>query len=307
MQISNICWKGIPAVELKTELYKAVVLPTYGANCIQLTYLPQNVEILRSPSSLEDLQASAVVYGLPILFPPNRICDGYFYFEGRRYEFPINEPNRNHHIHGMLNSLTFDYEEDGKFSFHATSDNPYMDFPHQFSVERIYQISNDGLKHEIKVRNDGKDAMPMGIGIHTAINVPSDDAQLFIPVRREWLLNERFIPTEQYIDSSPLLESLRNGTLFSEKEELCALLETDEGIGRLICKKYMIQYEASDNFPFIMLWNNHGGKGFVCPEPQSWLTNAPNLSLSNEISGFRSLLPGETCSYSVSYKVMERE
>lgn len=305
MYAKIIDWHGISAVELKTDFYKAVILPEYGANCIQLIYVPKNIEVFRTPESIEEFKISPVVYGLPILFPPNRICDGSFSFNGLKYEFPINEPNRNHHIHGILNSSSFSYETDGIFTFCATNDKPYMEFPHQFTIQRIYQLNNDGLKHEIIIRNDGSDVMPLGVGVHTAINVISKDTRLYIPVRREWLLNERFIPTEEYVYSSSLLTMLRNGTLYPERQEICSLLEVEEGIGKLINKEYTIQYETSNSFPYIMLWNNHGGKGFICPEPQSWLTNAPNFCSRREESGLRSLLPGESFSFRTKYSVLE--
>ena len=284
-------WKGIQAVELTSATYRAVVLPEYGANCIELVHLPTQTRIFRSPASVQALDEAPVVYGLPILFPPNRICDGTYSFNGTTYSFPINEPLRNHHIHGTLCSTQFIYQGEGEFSFSATLQEPYLQFPHPFTMLRNYELTDDGLKHTITVINDGDTPMPLGVGVHSTLNVPSEDFKLRIPAQKEWLMNERFIPTEEFVADSFWIEALQNGSVMPEQTELCSLLEVDGCTGYLYDETRKIFFQHDVAFPFVMLWNNHGGKGFVCPEPQSWLVDAPNLKLPPEISGFHVLAP----------------
>ena len=50
-----------------------------------------------------------------------------------------------------------------------------------------------------------------------------------------------------------------------------------------------------------MLWNGGGGQGFICPEPQSWLVDAPNLSLPPQTSGFTALAPGQSATTRLRY------
>ncbi len=40
------------------------------------------------------------------------------------------------------------------------------------------------------------------------------------------------------------------------------------------------------------IWNDGVGNDFVCLEPMSWMTDAPNVPLAPEITGLRSLAPG---------------
>ena len=66
-------------------------------------------EILRTPGpgEIETFRSRPQVFGLPILFPPNRIADGRYVFEGRTYQYPITiERERNYH-HGVLKSEAF--------------------------------------------------------------------------------------------------------------------------------------------------------------------------------------------------------
>ena len=111
---------------------------------------------------------------------------------------------------------------------------------------------------------------------------------------------DRKLPAGSFSDNSPLLASLRNGSLIPDAHPLSALLECSEGPvilsgprGRLICQR--------DDYRFIMLWNGGGGQGFVCPEPQSWATDAPNLALSWSETGMRAIAPGESASFRLTF------
>ena len=76
-------WQGEAAVLLSGGGYEAMVLPGWGANCVSLRYLPSGAELLRTPPDQGALHANPNVYGLPLLFPPNRIRDGSYAFNGR--------------------------------------------------------------------------------------------------------------------------------------------------------------------------------------------------------------------------------
>ncbi len=54
-----------------------------------------------------------------------------------------------------------------------------------------------------------------------------------------------------------------------------------------------IFYEVDDAFKFWIFWNHDGDKGYICPEPITWMIDAPNLPLHNEESGYIELAPGE--------------
>jgi aldose 1-epimerase len=80
---------------------------------------------------------------------------------------------------------------------------------------------------------------------------------------------------------------VRNGREFRG-----AILE-DTDAGRRIV------YEVENGFKHWMVYNGNGSQGFICPEPQTWMVNAPNLDLPDEVTGFGQLQPGqcrqETC------------
>ncbi|MDD3334079.1 MAG: aldose 1-epimerase [Eubacteriales bacterium] len=305
MTISHEQWQGLPTVRIEDERYEAIILPTYGANCVSLIHKASGISMLRTPPNAEALCASPNVYGLPILFPPNRIRDGVFHFDGRTYTFPINEPKRHHHLHGVLSSTAFTETEQGAFEYRATQAQPYLSFPHVFTVTRRYCLTPEGLRHTIAVRNDSELPMPLGIGVHAAWNVPAPNWRLHMDVRKQWLVDERILPTGETAEDTPQLTGLREGTLRPEEQALSALLELNSHTVTLENGVWQMTCEWGSAFPFVMLWNGGGHSGFVCPEPQSWLVDAPNLSLPASQSGFQALSPGESQEYQLLYGIRE--
>ena len=102
-------WHGTQAVEFTKRDYTALLVPSVGANLVRLAHTRLGVEVLRTPSEREhdEFLRRPHVYGVPILFPPNRIADGRFRFDGREYRFPITRPEENNYHHGILKSQPF--------------------------------------------------------------------------------------------------------------------------------------------------------------------------------------------------------
>ncbi len=297
-------WRGEPVVGMSGGGYEAVILPRFGANCVALRHLASGAELLRTPPHVHDLRDAPNVYGLPPLFPPNRIRGGRYAFQGRDYVFPINEPARGHHIHGILSSAPFRHLGGGEFEYRATPDNPYLSFPHAFTFRRTYALDEDGLSYSLELRNDSPLDMPAGVGIHAAWNTnffseaPAGACRLRIPVLRQWVLDPvSIIPTGETISDSALLTNLREGRLEPEKHRLSCLLEIKGREARLTGENGHLDFEFDRDIRFLMLWNNGGGSGFLCVEPQNWLVDAPNLRLEPEASGFQYLRPGQSQSW----------
>lgn len=307
MEAEWIHWKGRQAVRLTGGGYEAIVLPDFGANCISLIHQPSGSQLLRVPKTQEQLREGCNVYGLPLLFPPNRLRDGRFDFEGRTYAFPINESERGNHIHGFLSQTAFAYEGGGSFLYEATEADGYLNFPHAFSVRREYALGGEGLVHTVTVTNHSRRRMPLGVGIHAALR--AERCRLQMEPLCRWVVDPaRMLPTGERIWEEPLLTELRNGTLDPEAQPLSALLECRPGSeialrgenGTWCCT-------PAPSFRFFMLWNGGGGGGFVCPEPQSWVTDAPHLPLPAETKGFRALSPGEEARFEVRYHYNMKE
>jgi hypothetical protein len=54
-----------------------------------------------------------------------------------------------------------------------------------------------------------------------------------------------------------------------------------------------ICYEASQLYKFWCIWNDRGVNGYFCPEPCTWMINAPNLDMPKNRTGYFEIRPNE--------------
>lgn len=149
-------WHGTQAVEFTKRDYTALLVPSVGANLVRLAHTQLGVEVLRTPSEREhdEFLRRPHVYGVPILFPPNRIADGRFRFDGREYRFPITRPEENNYHHGILKSQPFAVSKavetpdevliETRCYSNAASDAIYRDFLHAFKCKITYRLRPKG-------------------------------------------------------------------------------------------------------------------------------------------------------------------
>lgn len=83
--------------------YRMTLAPWQGGQLIRLQ--KGELDLLHAPDNEDALALKPTHYGLPVLFPPNRIDAGHFAAAGREYQFPLNEPQRGNSLHGFLPSL----------------------------------------------------------------------------------------------------------------------------------------------------------------------------------------------------------
>ena len=179
-----IDFHGLKGVEFSKGEYTALLIPEMGANLVRLANTRLGAEILRTPGpgEIETFRSRPQVFGLPILFPPNRIADGRYVFEGRTYQYPITiERERNYH-HGVLKSEAFlvskaretDREVmiECRYYANAGNDAVYRDFPHEFKCKITYRLTAEGLEQEVVFFNRSETRMPLGVGFHTPLTIP---------------------------------------------------------------------------------------------------------------------------------------
>lgn len=62
-------------IMIDSKAYQAEILPKFGGNCISLKHKASNMDVLRRPQSIKDIENSPLLYGMPLLFFPNRIAE----------------------------------------------------------------------------------------------------------------------------------------------------------------------------------------------------------------------------------------
>ncbi|MCH5334651.1 MAG: aldose 1-epimerase [Alistipes sp.] len=318
--IRRIDWNGLSAVEFTKGDYTALLIPEVGANLVRLANTRLGVEILRTPSAdeIETFKSRPQIFGLPLLFPPNRIEDGRYTFNGREYQYPITIEKEHNYHHGIIKGLPFvvskAYETDEevvvetRYYSNVANDAIYRDFPHEFKCKIEYKLSYKGLKQEVVFSNRSRTPMPIGVGFHTPMLIPfaggeGKDYTMRVSVGEQCELSERNLPTGRRLPLDEKFSKLRNGGLQVTDCEAIEAGFTNLPImvdGEPYCGAVVENlrtgvrtfYQTDDKTFYWTVWNNGGNQPYCCPEPQSWITNAPNAA-DPFAAGFRTIAPGD--------------
>ncbi|RXZ84315.1 aldose 1-epimerase [Paenibacillaceae bacterium] len=321
--IEKITYLGQQAVRVQTSQLEGVIVPSWGSNLIALKWRAGEIDLLRSPTDAEQYLLKPVLYGTPVLFPPNRIEDGTFTSNGRTYHFPINEVERNNHIHGFLLDAvwTVDHAEtDGDRAVVETTvlseEVPalYEAFPHKFTVRMQFVFEDNTVTQQFIIENRDSSPIPWGVGYHTTFRVPlsaegkSEQCTFQLEADKRWVLSERLLPTGELEDFSfkqALAEGMSLDGVILDDVFQVAQQGASESI--IVDKEagLRITYAGDENFKQWVVYTSDGKSGFVCPEPYTWVTNAPNVDLPAELTGFRVLAPGERAAVSTKLSIAQ--
>ncbi|NGM83285.1 aldose 1-epimerase [Paenibacillus sp. 7124] len=309
-------FEGEAAVWLKAGRYEAAVLPETGGNLIAFRDTKKGFRFLREPGEdgIEAFKQSPGVYGIPVLFPPNRYEDGKFPWNGQVYQLPVNEAATGNHLHGFLHTVAWQVEDfgSGKHESYVTvaikvdENHPsYKYYPFEYTVKLRYGLSEAGLSQQVLIHNDGKAVMPCLLAFHTAVNAPfapessASDYRVKITIGKRWELSERMLPTGNYQPLGPEEVKLReegvNPFFAPLDNHYTAVPQNGRNRMELTDTKLGVTlvYDAGTSYKQWMIWNNGATEGFFCPEPQINLVNAPNMDLPGDEIGLFSLKPGE--------------
>lgn len=145
-----------------------------------------------------------------ILLPwPNRVAGGHYSFAGEEHQLPVNEPDRNAALHGLVRwsgwrlvSRTLSEVSLG-LRLH-----PQEGYPFLLDLEARYALSEeDGLTVRITATNPGPGPAPCGIGNHPYLTPGPgkvDDLRLHLPARSYYETDENLIPRRRTsVDGTP--------------------------------------------------------------------------------------------------------
>lgn len=321
--------KGIEAVELCAGGYRAIVAPSLGTNVLRFRDEKRGMEIFRYSDELTiaEFMEAPEIWGLPTLYLPNRHDNGVLRTSDAVYHLPVNETRFKNHLHGFLHKRSHKIKEMGSENGRAfvttvykydENDFFFNCFPVKFTSEITIELSKDGLKHTLTLKNQSKAAMPISIATHTTINAPfvdggkQENMRLQVPAvkklqfnKKRWLPNGRQLALndwdKEYAEGTkcPVLQDICNdmytaGTVKLNGKDFYGCVMTDTESGKKIC------YEVDDKYKFWIVWNHEGFKNYFCPEPMTAQVNAANLDMPAEKSGYTELKPGN--SYTVSQR-----
>lgn len=305
---------GEKAIRLKFGSYEAAVLPGIGANLISYRDVDKQYTFLREPDSIAELRANPGVYGIPVLFPPNRYEDGQFPWNGKVYQFPVNEKATGNHLHGFFMDIPWNVdhfgadEAESKVVLSVTIDENhpvYTYLPHRFMMRLRYSLDRLGLHQQVTIHNEGSEPMPCLLAFHTAINAPfaptskPSDYTFKVTVGKRWELNDRMLPTGRFQELSPEEEQMKVGGVSPYFAEMDNHYTAEPQGGRNRMELYdagedlTLVYDVGTSYKQWMIWNCNRSEKFFCAEPQMNLVNAPKVDLPADDIGLIGLQPGE--------------
>ncbi len=265
-----------------------------GGCALTLSHLATGASLLRYEGE-EKRAADPLLYGVPVLFPPNRIRGGEFVFEGRKYSFPVNEPSTGCHIHGALYALPFSAEYTAcgvRFCFRAET-GEYLGFPHAFTFEREFSLGEDGLTEKTTVCNRSPSAMPLMLAYHTTFRIPflpntgKEEYRVRFAAEREQVRGADFLPTDEWRRDGRV-RALGLGELPADRP-LSALMEGRGEVRIEHGSGLAVSYAADPSFRYRMLYAR---EGLFVAEPQTCAIDCFHRSLPPERLGLLRLPQG---------------
>jgi aldose 1-epimerase len=263
---------------------RIVLLPDYSACVLSLSL--NGKEIIDGYQKPLEVDLNRWFKNLPLFPFPNRLDQGQYTWEGKTYQFAINDVQTGTALHGFSANKRMEVAavelEDSRASilcrYVYEGKNPGYPFPFTFDI--LFQISDEeGCTVELSASNDGDTAMPIGLGWHPYFQLGNSVEQLKmqLPTLEMVGVDEHMIPTGKLYEydrfASPSrigAEVLDNCFKLSGQEERAVLTLSDENY-----RMAYWQESAQDKFPYVQIFTPPHRKS-IAIEPMSCNVNAFN-------------------------------
>lgn len=182
------------------------IVPDFGGNVNELV-LRKNGRlhpIIDGNQNISDFGGKAVFKGAKLVPFPNRLEDGTYTFEGKKYRLDLNYPEEHNACHGFIYDKGFtliDFTEDrdcGTVKLFHKYTGFLPGYPFEFKTELNYSLTPDrGFGCLTRIENTGTNSMPVGDGWHPFFTFKKtvDDLELRLAAEQKIEVDERSIPT----------------------------------------------------------------------------------------------------------------
>lgn len=293
-------------VEITSHNYKAYINMTRGANCVSLRNEKYKASILREADYSKELD-NPYLYGMPILYPVNRISGGSFIFEGREYRFPVNEPATNCHLHGVIHNEPFEIvaKENNSIKCGYRQEKTSF-FPHSFKIEITYSLGENGLEQITEIFNLSDRNMPNFLGFHTTFNIPFVEGSSVDGIVIKADLGEEiernmknYLPTGNILPIDDITRKIKGGKFNPFEKIISRHYKADCG-GVMEIKDrtagIKMVYENDDKFGWRLIYNGNADE-YICLEPMTCMANCQNSPFERELAGFDYIEPDSSKVY----------
>ncbi|MFC7290730.1 aldose 1-epimerase [Hirschia litorea] len=249
---------------------------------------------------------SALDSGSFVLLPfSNRIKQGFFEFDGKRYQLPINWQGDENAIHGNGWYSAWEVEKQTETSCELRYEHDGSWWPWPFVARLTYSLEGRSLKMAAEVRNIAEECMPVGIGFHPYFLANADTTMQF---------NARsaYLPFESH-SALALGQAVESRLNFSRTKPVKSSELIDhnydgwDGIAHLknCGAKFDVLIKADENMRHAMVYSPPS-EGFVCFEPTTHSAGAFNLENGCD-HGVRRLDPAQVFTAGFSIELTDRK
>ncbi|MHB0938519.1 MAG: aldose epimerase family protein [Armatimonadota bacterium] len=285
----------------------ATVTPGVGANLISFTV--DGVELIYwdEPGFL----SGDTFTGAFTMFPtPCRLDNCSYEFEGRK--IVQKKHGEEVFIHGLVRDEVMTFRNDGDSVncwIDITPDHPvYEGFPYRCRFSVSHRLGEDSLTVGFRLENKDTCNIPFGYGIHPFWRLQGDRKNVAVRVPCDSILDlENLVPTggvtpvagtELDLQQGKSLDGFFIDNAFWKRNPGDSAQLTLKSIGKAIV------YEASDNFPHMIVYAPEG-QPFVCVENLTTCPNAPNLVTAGhgDVANMLTAAPGSVVEGWIKYTI----
>lgn len=245
-------------------------------------------------ASLDDPLAMAC---FPLVPFSNRIAQGTFRFMGRTVVLPPDPIAPSHAIHGLGWRQPWEIVDADEREAVLRFRHEGGDWPWPFEATETFMLDGDALVIALTLANKGATAMPAGLGLHPffpgRMRARLEADFPFVWESGEDRIPLRRIPTprEWSFDPPRAVAPLALDHCFSGAESPLVIRWDDRSLS--------IEREGA---PHAMIYTPRHEE-FFCVEPVSHVPDAFNRPEGGDVTGMRSVMPGETIRLSCRFAV----
>jgi aldose 1-epimerase len=281
------------------------IWPALGFNC--LSWHVHGQELLwTDPAVFTDARPTRS--GIPILFPfPNRIRAGRFTWQGKDYQLPITDAQKQNAIHGFVCQRPWRVLNQGVDDqcgawltgvFRGAQDAPDCAslWPADYEIEVTYRLKAVTLLLDLAVRNPSSVDLPLGLGFHPYFRCRADEAAVHADGSLEqWVLDE-YLPTGACVPLAGKHLGLFQGTPLQDQSFDDAYRFTESNAARRLrmtdgARQLKLELTASADFRELVVFTPPHREA-LCLEPYTCVTDAINLQAHGVAAGLQVLRPG---------------
>ena len=225
----------------------------------------------------------ADTYASSILFPfANRIKDGSYSFEGKDFQFEINQKEENNALHGLVYNKTFKVvdkkssETSASVILQYDEVNESKGFPYTFAIQLKYTLTKKDLNLSVSIKNTDVKSFPFTLGWHPYFST-SDlyKSTLAFDSNKKLILGDRNITTG--------IEKIESINIFEVKDKQlddCYILDS----GKTVFKTpdYELTIKASSKENFLQMYTPPK-ENIIAIEPTTGVSDSFNNSIGLQV------------------------